>query len=122
MNSSKFKFMKTTKLMRCALFAAFLAAFGLVGCENWILIQLTRPLTFRARLTQLPMRNPIYGDTTYINIATPIVGPKTTVPAGGPHSPIISLFQPTNCCTWNSSTTVLALTTGTTGTLLLPMK
>lgn len=74
MNSSKFKFMKTTKLMRCALFAAFLAAFGLVGCEGLDPYSIDAPADLQSKIDSIANSKPDTGDTTYITIATPIVG------------------------------------------------
>jgi hypothetical protein len=74
MNSIKFKFMKTTKLIRCALGAAVLAAFGLVGCEKVELYSIKAPSDLQHRIDSIAAARPNTGDTTYVTIATAIVG------------------------------------------------
>jgi hypothetical protein len=74
MNSIKFKFMKTTKLMRCALFAAVLAAFSLVGCEQLEPYSINAPADLQSKIDSIANSKPDTGDTTYINITTQIVG------------------------------------------------
>jgi len=66
--------MKTTKLMRCALYAAVLAAFGLVGCEKLDLYSIDAPSDLRHRIDSIAAAKPNTGDTTYVTIATAIVG------------------------------------------------
>lgn len=74
MNSIKFKFMKTTKLMRSALYAAVLAAFGLGGCEKLDLYSIKAPSDLQHRIDSIAAAKPNTGDTTYVTIATAIVG------------------------------------------------
>jgi hypothetical protein len=74
MNSIKFKFMKTTKLMRCAFGAAVLAAFGLVGCEKLDIYSIDAPSDLQHRIDSIAAAKPNTGDTTYITITTAIVG------------------------------------------------
>jgi hypothetical protein len=68
--------MKTTNLMRCALGAAVLAAFGLVGCESLEPYSIDAPSDLQRRIDSIAASKPNTGDTTYIIIATPIVGPE----------------------------------------------
>jgi hypothetical protein len=68
--------MKTTNLMRCALYAAVLAAFGLVGCESLDFYSIDAPSDLQRRIDSIAAAKPNTGDTTYIIIATPIVGPE----------------------------------------------
>ena len=78
MNKIKFKFMKTTKLMRSALYAAVLAAvfaaFGLGGCDKMDHYAINAPSNLRSRIDSILAAKPNTGDTTYINITTAIVG------------------------------------------------
>ena len=76
MNSIKFKFMKTTKLMRCALFAAVLAAFGFGGCQKLDIYSIDAPSDLQSRIDSIAAAKASIdtGDTTYINIATALVG------------------------------------------------
>lgn len=68
--------MKTTKLIRCALFVAVLAAFSLVGCEKTDIYSIDAPADLQNRIDSIADANASIdtGDTTYINIATAIVG------------------------------------------------
>lgn len=70
--------MKTTKLMRSALYAAVLvvvfAAFGLGGCEKIDHYSINAPTDLQSRIDSIAAAKPNTGDTTYINIATAIVG------------------------------------------------
>lgn len=66
--------MKTTKLMRCALYAVVLAAFGLVGCEKLDLYSIDAPSDLQRRIDSIAAAKPNTGDTTNITIVTPIVG------------------------------------------------
>lgn len=68
--------MKTTNLMRCALYAAVLAAFGLVGCESLDFYSIDAPSDLQRRIDSIAAAKPNTGDTTYLIIATPIVGPE----------------------------------------------
>ena len=65
--------MKTTK-MKCALYAAVLAAFGLVGCEELDLYSINAPSDLQSRIDSIAAANANTGDTTYLTIATAIVG------------------------------------------------
>jgi hypothetical protein len=78
MNSIKFKLMKTTKLIRCALCAAVLAAMSLVGCEKLDIYSIDAPSDLQDRIDSIAAANASKdtGDTTYLNIATAIVGPE----------------------------------------------
>lgn len=68
--------MKTTKLMRCALFATVLAAFSLVGCEKLDLYSIDAPSDLQRRIDSIAAAKASIdtGDTTFIKIATAIVG------------------------------------------------
>lgn len=68
--------MKTTNLMRCALYAAVLAAFGLVGCESLDFYSIDAPSDLQRRIDSIAAAKPNTGDTTYLIITTPIVGPE----------------------------------------------
>ena len=68
--------MKTTNLMRCTLYAAVLAAFGLVGCESLDFYSIDAPSDLQRRIDSIAAAKPNTGDTTYLIIATPIVGPE----------------------------------------------
>lgn len=76
MNSIKFNIMKTTKRIRFALYAAVLAAIGLVGCEKLDLYSIDAPSDLQSRIDSIAAANASMdtGDTTYISIATAIVG------------------------------------------------
>jgi len=74
MNSIKFKFMKTTKLMRSVLCATVLVAFGLVGCEQLEPYSINAPADLQNTIDSIANSKPDTGDTTYITIQTPIVG------------------------------------------------
>src|SRR5665648_761460 len=86
MNSIKFKFMKTTKLMRstlyAAVFAAVFAAFGLGGCEKLDLYSINAPSDLQSRIDSIEAAKPNRGDTTYTTIATAIVGAEDNSAAG----------------------------------------
>ncbi len=66
--------MKKTKLMRCVLCAAVLAAFGFVGCQQLDIYSIDAPSDLQSRIDSIADAKPNTGDTTYINIATAIVG------------------------------------------------
>jgi hypothetical protein len=70
--------MKTTKLIRCAMFAAILATLGLVGCEKLDLYSIDAPSDLQSRIDSIEAANAgkNTGDTTYLTIATAIVGPE----------------------------------------------
>ncbi|MBN2806570.1 MAG: hypothetical protein JXR22_07910 [Prolixibacteraceae bacterium] len=70
--------MKTTQLIRCALYAAVLAAFGLVGCEKLDIYSIDAPSDLQYRIDSIAAERAKQstGDTTYLNIATVIVGPE----------------------------------------------
>lgn len=76
MKSLKFKFMKTTKLMKFAFFGAILAAFGLVGCEKLDIYSIDAPSNLQSKIDSIAAVKASMdtGDTTYITIATAIVG------------------------------------------------
>lgn len=76
MKSIKSKFMKTTKLIRCALFATVLAAFSLVGCEKLDLYSIDAPSDLQRRIDSIAAAKAGIdtGDTIYLNIAKAIVG------------------------------------------------
>jgi hypothetical protein len=77
-NSIKSKFMKTTKLIRCALCATVLAALSLVGCEKLDIYSIDAPSDLQRRIDSIAAAKASMdtGDTTFINIATAIVGPE----------------------------------------------
>jgi len=60
--------------MRCALYVAVLAAFGLVGCEKLDIYSIDAPSDLQHRIDSIAAAKPNTGDTTYITITTPIVG------------------------------------------------
>ena len=66
--------MKTIKLMKCALYAAVLATFGLVGCEKVDIYSIDAPSDLQSRIDSIAAAKPNTGDTTYLIIATAIVG------------------------------------------------
>ena len=76
MKSLKFKFMKTTKLMKFAFFGAILAAFGIVGCEKLDIYSIDAPSNLQSKIDSIAAVKASMdtGDTTYITIATAIVG------------------------------------------------
>ncbi len=76
MNSIKLNFMKTTKLMSCALCAVFLVAVGLIGCEQLDIYSIDAPSDLHSRIDSIAAANASKntGDTTYLTIATAIVG------------------------------------------------
>lgn len=74
MNAIKFNFMKKTKLMRCAFGAAVLVLIGLVGCEKTDIYSIHAPADLQHRIDSIAAAKPNTGDTTYLTIATAIVG------------------------------------------------
>jgi hypothetical protein len=66
--------MKKAKRIRCALGAAILVAFGLVGCEQLDPYTIDAPSDLQQRIDSIAAAKPNTGDTTYIIITTPIVG------------------------------------------------
>ncbi len=68
--------MKTTKLLRCTLCAVILSALGLVGCEDVDTYSINAPSDLQSRIDSIAAANASKdtGDTTYITIATAIVG------------------------------------------------
>jgi hypothetical protein len=68
--------MKTIKLMTCALCAAVLAAFVLVGCEKVDLYTIDAPSDLQRRIDSIEAAKPNTGDTTFLTITTAIVGPE----------------------------------------------
>ncbi|MBN1185323.1 MAG: hypothetical protein JXB49_23765 [Bacteroidales bacterium] len=68
--------MKKTKLIWCAFCAAVLAAFVIVGCEKLEEYVIDAPSDLQSRIDSIAAARPNTGDTTYLTIATPIVGPE----------------------------------------------
>ena len=70
--------MKTTKLMKSAFYAAVLvavfAAFGLGGCDKMNHYAINAPSNLQSRIDSIAAAKPNTGDTTYVTIATAIVG------------------------------------------------
>ncbi len=66
--------MKITKLMRCTVYAVIVAAFGLVGCDQLGFYSIDSPSDLQHRIDSIAASKPDTGDTTYVTIATPIVG------------------------------------------------
>lgn len=68
--------MKTTKLIRGALFAAVLAVFALVGCEKLEPYSIDAPDDLQSRIDSIAAvkASQSTGDTTYLDIATALVG------------------------------------------------
>ena len=66
--------MKTTKLLKFALYFAILAAIGLVGCEKLDLYSIDAPSDLQSRIDSIAAAKPNTGDTTYVTITTAIVG------------------------------------------------
>lgn len=66
--------MKITKLVWCALCAAVLAAFSLVGCEEIEIYSVPAPSDLQHKIDSIAAAKPNTGDTTYLNIATALVG------------------------------------------------
>jgi len=66
--------MKKTKLIRYALCAAVLAALSLVGCQKMDLYSIDAPADLQSRIDSIAASRPDTGDTTYLTIATAIVG------------------------------------------------
>lgn len=68
--------MKTTKLMKCALFASILAIFALVGCEELDTYTIDAPADLQSEIDSIAAAKASVdtGDTTYIDIATASVG------------------------------------------------
>jgi hypothetical protein len=79
--------MKTTKLIRCAICAAILVAFSLVGCEKLDLYSIDAPSDLQNRIDSIAAERAKQstGDTTYLNIATAIVGPEDNSAAWWAH-------------------------------------
>ena len=66
--------MKTTKLLKFALYFAILATIGLVGCEKLDLYSIVAPSDLQSRIDSIAAAKPNTGDTTYVTITTAIVG------------------------------------------------
>lgn len=66
----------TTKLIRCALCAAVLAALVFVGCDELDIYSIDAPADLQSRIDSIAAAKALLdtGDTTYITIVTPIVG------------------------------------------------
>ncbi|MBN2263037.1 MAG: hypothetical protein JW735_08995, partial [Prolixibacteraceae bacterium] len=79
--------MKTTKLIRCAICAAILVVFSLVGCEKLDLYSIDAPSDLQNRIDSIAAERAKQstGDTTYLNIATAIVGPEDNSAAWWAH-------------------------------------
>ncbi|MDD3320421.1 MAG: hypothetical protein PHS59_03150 [Paludibacter sp.] len=65
--------MKITKLMMCTVCAVVLA-FSLVGCDKLDSFSIDSPSDLLNRIDSIAASKPNTGDTTYVTIATPIVG------------------------------------------------
>jgi len=67
---------KTTKLMRYGLYASVLAAFSIVGCEQLETYSIDAPSDLQSKIDSIADAKASMdtGDTTYIDIATAIVG------------------------------------------------
>ncbi len=78
MKTTKLKFIKTTKLMRCVLCAAILAALVLVGCEELDFYSIDAPSDLQSRIDSIAAEKAKMdtGDTTFLTISTAIVGPE----------------------------------------------
>lgn len=76
MKAIKFNFMKKAILMMRAFCAAILVVFSLVGCEEADIYEIDAPVDLQARIDSIAAAKAGVdtGDTTYINIATAIVG------------------------------------------------
>jgi hypothetical protein len=70
--------MKTSKLIKYALYAAILAVLALVGCEKLDPYSIDAPPDLQNRIDSIAAveASKDTGDTTYIDIATTIVGPE----------------------------------------------
>ncbi len=68
--------MKTTKLIKCALYAAMLAVIAFAGCEKLEGYSIDAPADLQSRIDSIAAEKAKHstGDTTYIDIATTIVG------------------------------------------------
>lgn len=68
--------MKTTKLIKCALYAAMLAVIAFAGCEKLEVYSIDAPADLQSRIDSIAAEKAKHstGDTTYIDIATTIVG------------------------------------------------
>lgn len=77
MNALKYNYMKKTILMMCAMCAAVLVVFGLVGCEDEMdQYTVDAPADLQVKIDSIAAAKAGVntGDTTYIDIATAIVG------------------------------------------------
>lgn len=70
--------MKMTKLMWCALCAVVLVAFCIVGCEESEIYKIDAPANLQSKIDSIAAAKASQntGDTTFIDIATGIVGPE----------------------------------------------
>lgn len=75
--------MKTTRLLRWALFAALMAVFGLLGCEKLDIYSIDSPSDLQNRIDSIAAANAAAnsGDTTFLTIATTIVGAEDNTAA-----------------------------------------
>lgn len=79
--------MKTTKLIRCALGAAVLAVFGLVGCESPDFYSIDAPADLQHRIDSIEAAKPNTGDTTFLTYEKTIIGAEDNSTAwNGAHS------------------------------------
>jgi hypothetical protein len=78
---------KTTKLLRYGLYISVLAAFGIVGCEQLETYSIDAPSDLQSRIDSIANAKAGMdtGDTTYIDIATAIVGPEDNSAAWNVH-------------------------------------
>lgn len=89
--------MKITKLMWCAFCAVVLVAFSLVGCEELDTYSIKAPIDLQARIDSIAAAKAGMdtGDTTYLDIATAIVGAEDNSTGwNGAHSDYFTI--PTN--------------------------
>ena len=68
--------MKTIQLLRCTLCVAVLAVFALFGCEKLDTYSIDAPYDLQSKIDSIEAAKPNTGDTTYLTIATAIVGPE----------------------------------------------
>lgn len=73
--------MKTIKLMICALCAAVLVAFGLVGCDKEVIYKINAPSNLQHRIDSIAAAKPNTGDTSKLIIVNAIVGAEDNTSA-----------------------------------------
>ena len=77
------------------MYSAVLVAFGLVGCEEVDIYSIDAPSDLQSRIDSIAAAKPDTGDTTYLTIATPIVGAEDNSTGwNGAHSDYFAI--PTN--------------------------